>query len=398
LGPSSTAHKELSVPLEHVYAAVASCLRARRLEIEQAVLARLYVASDLCGTTESRGSEGLRPAVSAALDYSFAGIERGEEGSVPPPTALLAGAHFAARNDISLDAVLRCCFAGYAVLGDFLMEEAENGELFRDAALKRLLRVHAALFERLAVAVTEEYSREVDSDTAEQRHAERVERLLGGASLDTSGLDYEFDMQHLGAVAAGPGAAEAVRDLAKALDRRLLLIRRSGGAAWAWLGGHRMLDPDEFERAVSHGWPSRVSLAIGEPAEGLGGWRFTHQQARAALPIALRSRQAFVRYSDVALLASMLQDDVLATTLREHYLIPLSRARDGGAVLRQTLRAYFTAERNVSSAAAALGVSRQTVINRLGAIEERIARPLGDCAVEMEAALRLEGLGSSRSL
>jgi DNA-binding PucR family transcriptional regulator len=154
------------------------------------------------------------------------------------------------------------------------------------------------------------------------------------------------------------GPAEAIRDLAKALDRRILLIRRGEGAVWAWLGGRRRPEADELERAISQSWPAQVSLAIGEPADGLCGWRLTHQQARAALPIALRSQQAFIRYSDVALLASILQDDVLATTLRELYLVPLSRARDGGAVLRQTLRAYFTAERNASSAAAALGVSR----------------------------------------
>ncbi len=46
----------------------------------------------------------------------------------------------------------------------------------------------------------------------------------------------------------------------------------------------------------------------------------------------------------------------------------------------------------MSSAAAALGVSRQTVINRLHAVEERLGRPLGACAVEVEAALRLEEL------
>ncbi len=62
-------------------------------------------------------------------------------------------------------------------------------------------------------------------------------------------------------------------------------------------------------------------------------------------------------------------------------------------MLRQTLRAYFAAERNASSTAAALGVSRQTVINRLRVVEERLGRSLGSCAVEVEAALRLEDMG-----
>jgi DNA-binding PucR family transcriptional regulator len=119
----------------------------------------------------------------------------------------------------------------------------------------------------------------------------------------------------------------------------------------------------------------------------------THQQASAALPIALRSPEPFVRYADVALLASILQDDLLASSLRELYLDPLERERDGGEVARRTLRAYFAAERNVSSAAVALGVKRHTVTNRLRTIEQRLGRPLNDCASEVDTALRLEDLG-----
>src|SRR6476659_5633912 len=357
--------------------ALSARLQARRPEIEQAALTRVYAVSAPTEATDPEYAEGLRTAVSAALDYGFTGIERGEDRAAPLPAVLLIQARLAARNSITLDTVLRRYFAGYTLLGDFLMQEAEAGDLLGGAALKRVLRAHAALFDRLIAAVTDEYTRESEG------------------LLDTSELQYDFDAHHLGAIAAGSGADEAIRDLAKALDRRLLLIRRSEGTVWAWLGARRTLDIEDLERLLFQSWPPQVSLAVGEPGQGIAGWRLTHQQARAALPIALRSPQPFIRYADVALLASMLQDDVLATSMRELYLAPLSNERDGGAVLRQTLRAYFTAERNVSSAAAALGVSRQTVINRLRAIEERLARPLGSCGAEMDAALRLEDLGYS---
>jgi DNA-binding PucR family transcriptional regulator len=74
------------------------------------------------------------------------------------------------------------------------------------------------------------------------------------------------------------------------------------------------------------------------------------------------------------------------------YLAPLAAERDGGAVARRTLRAYFAAERNISSTAAALGVDRRTVRNRLRAIEELLGRPLGEAAPDLEVALRLEQL------
>jgi DNA-binding PucR family transcriptional regulator len=89
----------------------------------------------------------------------------------------------------------------------------------------------------------------------------------------------------------------------------------------------------------------------------------------------------------------MFQDDLLATSLRQLYLEPLAEERDGGETLRETLRAYFAAERNVSSAAAALSVNRHTVTSRLRTIEKRLGRPLSTCATEIDAALRLEDLG-----
>ena len=56
-----------------------------------------------------------------------------------------------------------------------------------------------------------------------------------------------------------------------------------------------------------------------------------------------------------------------------------------------TLRAYFCAQRNVSSTAAALGVDRRTVANRIHAVEDLFGRPLTTFAVEMETVLRLFG-------
>ena len=102
-----------------------------------------------------------------------------------------------------------------------------------------------------------------------------------------------------------------------------------------------------------------------------------------------------VRYADVALIASALHDDLLVTSLRKLYLEPLEAERDGGEVLRETLRAYFGAGRNAASAAAVLGVSRQAVNGRLQAVEQSLGQSLRDCAGCSELALRLEPLTNS---
>jgi hypothetical protein len=372
-------------------AALAERLRERRGEIEQATRTRIYAVSVLPRVGGPEYAEGLRAAVSAGLDYGLEGIERGEERAPPVPEVLLSQARLAARSGVSLDTVLRRYFAGHTLLEDFLIEEAESEKLLDPAAIKRLLRSQAAIVDRLLAAVSKAYTEETERrpESANRRKAERIERLLDGEPLDTTDLGYDFEAHHLGVVASGQGAEEALTALAGSLDARLLTVCREAGTIWAWLGSRRGLDPSEFKELASE-LPAGASLAVGEPGEGLAGWRLTHRQARAALSVALRKGDRLVRYADVALIASMLGDDLLATSLRELYLEPLTDERDGGAVARETLRAYFAAERNVSSAAMALGVNRNTVASRLRAIEKKLGRPLAACAADLDAALRLE--------
>lgn len=378
---------------------LATRLRERRAEIEQVALTRVYSVSDPTEGLDPEYLSGLRAAVTAALDYGIEALERSEDRPAPIPTVLRSQARLAARNGVELDTVLRRYCAGHALLDDFLVEESERGGLPKGTSLKRLLRVEAAALDRLLAAVSEEYAREAKArpGSPEQRRFERIERLLAGEPVDTAELAYSFEVHHVAVVATGPGATEAIRELASALDRNLLLIRRDEDTAWAWLGGRRPLEFEALERVVSQSWPAEVPLALGEEGLGLSGWRLSHRQAQAALPIAMRSPGALTRYADVALLASTLQDDLLATSLRRLYLEPLERERDGGNALRETLRAYFASERNVSSTAIALGMSRKTVISRLRTTEHRIGRPLAACAAELEMVLRLDRLRDRES-
>lgn len=119
-------------------------------------MARVYAAPDPTETLDPEYLEGLRAAVSAAIDYGLAAIELGEERSPPIPAALLAQAHLAARSGVSLDTVLRCYLAGNTALVNSLIEAAED--LPREVTLQ-LLRAQAATFERLVTAVLDEYMR-----------------------------------------------------------------------------------------------------------------------------------------------------------------------------------------------------------------------------------------------
>ena len=372
--------------------ALAADLRSRQAEIEQAVLSRVVSLSPLPGAVGPEYADGLREAVAEGLGFGIAALEREDAGRLPVPDPLLAQARRAARSGVGLDTVLRRYVAGQALLGDFLVEEAEG--LLDPAQLKRLLRRLAAAVDRLLEAVSRAYEEEREQRqlTSKRRRAALVDRLLAGEPLDLTELGYDLGACHVGLLASGPGAEDAAPAIARELGARLLPVEHSDGAFWAWLGRRAPFEGEEALRAAEAAKPTEAALALGEPADGLVGWRLTHRQARVAFAVARRRPGRVVRYADVALLAAALQDDLLTASLGRLYLAPLKAERDGGTALRETLRAYFASDRNISSAAAALGVNRRTVSNRLRTMERHIGRSLDACESDLQLALSLEQL------
>jgi PucR C-terminal helix-turn-helix domain/GGDEF-like domain len=371
---------------------VGARLRERRGEIEEAILTRVYGISDPTHhTPDPNYADGLRAAVSAALDYGLESIERGEEDDLSVPPALLDQARLAERNGVSLETVLRRYVAGHTILCDFLFDGEAGGARCEDAELQRILRHQACLFDQLLAAVSREHTSEAHSrsGSVERRRLECVERLLAGELVDHQMFGYDFDDFHAGLVVTGYNARDAVCNVASRLDLDHLSVCPDPRTTWAWFGSRTCPDLDDLEAVLGEELRGEGTAAVGTPEKGIAGWRLSHQQASAALPIAMRTPGRIVRYVDVALVASMLQNDVLATFMQDSYLGPLEAAPDGGAVLLDTLRAYLTSGRNVSSAAASLRVSRNTVSSRLRSIEETLGKPIGSLAADLELALRL---------
>jgi PucR C-terminal helix-turn-helix domain/GGDEF-like domain len=377
-------------------AGLARLLRARRTEIEEAIVARFRdVGFDPAAGEDAEYVAGARAAVAEAVDYGLTAIEHGEEwfGSIPP--AAVAQARRAARNSVSLERVLLRYNAGHTLLEDFVMQAAESSK--NRVALRHVLRTLGALLDHFTASIAREYQQEVERVTRspELRRAERVQRLLAGAPVDTAQLGYDFDVVHVGLIGMGARASETVRALAVRLSRELLSVSRTEQTVWAWFGGKRPFAVDEIERLMPAVQQAGVSLAVGEPAVGIDGWRLTHRQAQAAMLIALRRPQALTRYADVALLAAVLRDRELAQSLIDMHLSQLDSQKNAGNVSRETLRAYFAAGCNAATAAAALGVDRHTVQRRLHTIETQLGRLLHTCHAELEVALRLEELGDA---
>lgn len=372
----------------------------RRDEIVESVTVRVFAVSDPREVGAPEYVLGLREAVAAAVEYGIAALD-GETHQVVPGV-LVEQARAAARNGVSLDTVLRRYLAGYTLLNDHLVREAERDRDGNEHDLRQALRGQSAQLDGLLAVVADAYMAEVADrhTTTERRRADRVRDLLDGGLVDAADLDYELNGWHLGLVACGPSAPTLIRELALKLDRRLLVVLPGGDNSWAWIGGRHPISAEDLcdSAAALLKESDSIKIAVGQPAQGVEGLRLTHRQARAAFPLIGHAQGRLVSYCDVSLVAAAWGDDVLARSLSQTFLAPLAAERDGGASLLKTLQAYYATARNAASTASKLGVSRQTVNNRLRTIEYNIGRPLDTCGPETQTALRLWELGHPTAL
>lgn len=373
--------------------ALALRLREKSAELESLILDRISALGR--DSEQSRRSlEGRRLLIRALVEYGAVAVERGERKCPPPPPAVQEHAREAAWSGVPPRIFHERYLAAKTVFNRFLRREAPSVEGFAEGLLAQVQESNDIVFERLFRFTGEELERERQKkrrSTATQQ-LERVQALLAGKLLEAPELSYDFESTHVGIVATGEGVSSHVRRTARSLGGQLLLAQPAPQRYWAWIG--LRVDPSsaKLEDALLADCPPAARISLGEPGHGLAGWRRTHREAEAALPVADQRNQAIIRYSDVMVLAEMLSNDLLRGALESKYLAPLAVDRDGGELSKHTLRAYFSQNRQISSAATLLGVKRHTVRKRLDDVEARLGLAINSCAAELELALRIEAL------
>lgn len=379
-----------STPPPEIPAELIARLRERSAEIEEAIFTRI------CAVAGERPEDpsyamGLRQAVAAAMDYGLAGAEQVKARDEALPRASAAQARRAAQAGVGLDTVLRRYMAGDRRFSEFILEESE--QLPAEAA-RQVIRTVGAQFERLIALVSAEYTSELERirRSPQQQLADWVQEILDGEDPADGGPEYRFGAWHLGMVASGSGAQHKLQGLAARLESQLLLLPRPDGTAWVWLGRQRPIAFAELRRQVRQGANAQLSLAIGESRKGVAGWRLTHREAQAAQQVMIWKPQTLIRCGQVALLAALLQNDLLGRALVETYLQPLQGRGNADRVLRETLRTYFATSGNTAATASALEVNRHTIHRRLRRVEQRLDSLLHTCHAELDVALRLEEL------
>jgi hypothetical protein len=206
-----------------------------------------------------------------------------------------------------------------------------------------------------------------------------VGRVLNGDNVDSAQLGYRLEGPHVALVA---DSSQALHHLARHTGRELLDVSGRSEVAWGWLGGETSMSDTDLDALVSWHRSREGRVGFGEPAIGLDGFRSSFSNALAAWRIACALHLPVVRFADESLLIAVTRNHHYAHIFVEHYLGDLSEP------LRQAVRAYVELGQNVASASARLGRSRRTVERQLRRVEDRLGRPIRDCASELLIATR----------
>ena len=369
-------------------AALAELLEERLVEIEEAVIEKVFAVSIDPHDVSPEYARGVQAAVPAAVRYGIAALRSDGRALPPPPERLALQARLAAHEHVTLDIVFRRYLAGRLALDEFALDALHRDlPQFRGEAATVLAPLSRA-FEHLISIASGEFRTELDArPNSSSGLLDRIRRLLADEPVGTHDLRYNFAGHHRAVVSEGPRSRELLQALSTAVGSQLLIVDARPNVVWAWFATRDATEHDALLRLTQRLWDDNHPLALGEDGAGLAGWRRSHEEAQVAFAEAVTGTSAPTFYSDVALRHAVRRDRLLSSLFRRLYVAPLQEQRDKGVVLRETLQAYFAANRNAQSAAAALGVTRQTVGARLRLVEQILGSPLPSYAAALELAL-----------
>ncbi len=378
--------------LEQARTELVKRLRVRSRELQELVVAHLRGAADV-DERDAQFALGQREVVAECLECWLWAVAQGRRWSGPVPPAVDMQARRSVRNDVSLAIVLSRYLGAQALVWEFVIEETQGvrGVDTRMELLRQTWTSTASLLASLVHAACEAYTAESARylQTHEQHQGQLVRRLLASEpGIDLRGIDYDFDRRHLGLIAGGAHAKEAVETLARRLKCRLLRVDGGDGTLWAWLGSRTPITVEEIELHLLSMPDATLALTAGRFERGMVGFRLTHKHAKAALRVARLQPRRLTWYADVEPVALALQDEELARSMIAACITPIVEQRDGAALLK-TLHTFYASGRNQAKAGKALHTDRHTVERHLRRIEMLISSPLHTCHTKVELALRL---------
>ncbi len=185
-----------------------------------------------------------------------------------------------------------------------------------------------------------------------------------------------------------PGHRRARPD-ARAAPTPSLVIPVDESSAWAWIPSKQSLAKTKELDAATKGEPT-VSLAVGEPARGIDGFRRSHDQAVSARGVALAAgdqRSPVTPFVDVAPITMLCADLDSARAWIHETLGELAVDSSRNEGLRETARVFLQTGGSYTATAEQLFLHRNTAQYRVRKAEEVRGRPLRDGRLDVELAL-----------
>jgi PucR C-terminal helix-turn-helix domain/GGDEF-like domain len=331
-----------------------------------------------------------------------------DPAAVRAPAVTVEYARRLAQRGTPLTVLLRAYRLGHARFSDWLLTELAGHtgdvEIITATALS-LSRITAGYLDQASEELVAAYSGEREHWLRNRNaaRAARIRDLLSGRRISVStaeaALGCRLRQYHVGLV-CWTAAGDSVSRLEHAISHVAagvgacgdpVFLPRDESSAWAWLPlGIR----DRFDAVAAaagvDGADSDLHFAFGDAAQGVTGFRLTHQQALTAQAVALAAgtTPVVVAFGEVAPVAMMLGS---ADLLRAWVLATLGDLATDDlhhARLRDTLLVFLLSGRSYKAAAEQLTLHKNTVQYRIGKAEASLGRRAGENRQDVELALR----------
>lgn len=331
-----------------------------------------------------------------------------------PVTALEHARAMAARGH-SVDVMLRFYRLGH----EYFTEKLSHGltDWIDDPAVAlrtfiELERFGFRYIDRISSLVAAEYVAELDR-RQNQARADRddvVRALLAGERVDSARaervLSHRLTGRQIGFVCWAKDRGVDLEGFAKRVGRNLgdghpLVMADGPLAVWGWASITEDLKISRTATATPGASTDNVHIALGSPHPGPAGFRATHLEAvrtRRVIELSGRPAPTITAFSDVALVDAISRDLDAARAFVAAQLGDLSRDDTKVRGERAALLAVLDAQGSLTAAARALGIHKNTVLQRIRRAEARRGRPATVNIAELHAALVVcDVLGASVS-
>jgi DNA-binding PucR family transcriptional regulator len=332
----------------------------------------------------------------------------------PPGEALHYAREFV-RRGLPIEALMRTYRIGHQVFWRGFVARLQQAVQDHDelaAAVSLASDWTFAYVDAVSAGIAEAYMAEREQwvRSAAALRAEVVRGILEARPVDETDasrrLRYELRRRHVGFVIWGEEAAEkdgtigAFERLAAQVAATLggakgdVLCVPLGGLVLACWAGLRD-EPDAgalTNLAAPEAAEHSARIAVGEPHDGLDGFRRSHEEAMLARRVGMLSRRqpgALVRYSDAALNALLTADLDAARRFARRELGDLAADDDASRRLAATLKVFFEEGASFVKAARRLGVHENTIAYRVRRAGELLGHGVDARQLEVRVALQV---------